>query len=121
MIIDVHRTGLLSIGDRAKVMHYTIIAVSDSVEIGEDSQIAESSSIRDSDHGMALGAPMRDQLLSAPVTIGSDVWVGRGVCVTRGSAVGDGAVIGANSVVRGVIPARSVAVGAPAVVKRARS
>jgi acetyltransferase-like isoleucine patch superfamily enzyme len=39
--------------------------------------------------------------------------------VLRGATVGDGCLIGTASVVRGDIPARTVAVGAPARVLRA--
>jgi acetyltransferase-like isoleucine patch superfamily enzyme len=53
-----------------------------------------------------------------PVTIGSDAWLGAKVTVLRGATIGDGAVVGANAVVRGLVPARSVAVGIPARVVR---
>ena len=47
------------------------------------------------------------------VTIGDNVWVGDGVVILAGAVIGDGAVIGANSVVNGVVPASTVAAGAP--------
>lgn len=50
------------------------------------------------------------------VRIGRRVYVGHGAIVMPGSTIGDEAVIGPGSVVRGEIPARSVAVGNPAAV-----
>jgi acetyltransferase-like isoleucine patch superfamily enzyme len=50
--------------------------------------------------------------------VGANVWLAAHVVVADGSAIGDNAVIGAGSVVRGSIPAGSLAVGAPARVVR---
>jgi carbonic anhydrase/acetyltransferase-like protein (isoleucine patch superfamily) len=50
----------------------------------------------------------------APVKIGKRCYLGAGVVVLPGSTIGDEAILGAGAVVRGEIPARSVAVGAPA-------
>ena len=52
------------------------------------------------------------------MTIGSGSWIGHGTVVLPGSQIGRNVVIGANSVVSGVIPDHSVAVGAPARVIR---
>jgi serine acetyltransferase len=54
-----------------------------------------------------------------PTTIGDGVVLGTGTVVLDGSSVGEGAIVGASSVVRGELPARFVAVGAPARVVRA--
>lgn len=52
--------------------------------------------------------------LVGTVTIGTRVYVGHGVIVLPGSTIGDESVIEAGAVVRGDIPARSVAAGNPA-------
>lgn len=119
-VVDAPVGSSLFIDEGVKIMHYSVIASSQNISIGRDTQVAEHSSIRDTDHGMAAQWRMKDQEVSAPVQIGKDVWVGRGVAVLRGSTIGDGAVIGANSVVRGEIPPMSIAVGAPARVVRTR-
>lgn len=49
-----------------------------------------------------------------PIKIGSNVFVGYGVIILPGTVIEDNCVIGAGSVVRGVIPANSVAAGVPA-------
>lgn len=50
----------------------------------------------------------------AGTCVGDGAVLNTGVTVLAGSQIGDDAVVGANSVVRGVIPPGSVAVGAPA-------
>jgi maltose O-acetyltransferase len=49
-----------------------------------------------------------------PVTIGERCYIGAGCIILPGSVVGDEAIVGAGSLVRGEIPARSLAVGNPA-------
>jgi acetyltransferase-like isoleucine patch superfamily enzyme len=52
--------------------------------------------------------------------IGSDVWLGYNSIVLGGANIGHGSVIGAGSVVRGIIPPYSIAIGNPAVVVKMR-
>jgi acetyltransferase-like isoleucine patch superfamily enzyme len=105
----------LVLGDRVRVGRNTVIAAANSIEIGSDVLIAEHCTIRDSDHQMDPDERRHETaVLTAPVRIGSNAWVGAGVRILRGAELGDAAVVGANAVVRGTIPARSVAVGAPA-------
>jgi acetyltransferase-like isoleucine patch superfamily enzyme len=66
--------------------------------------------------------PIKDQgMVRKGITIEDDVWVGANVTFLDGAHVGRGSVIGAGSVVRGEIPAHSIAVGAPAKVLRSRA
>ena len=122
-ILDVAPEGRLVLGDRVKVMHYTVVSAEQSITIGDDTQVAEHCSVRDQDHaidvpGLIASAP----LVTTPIAVGSNVWVGRGVAILRGARIGDGCVIGANSVVTsGELPADAVCVGAPASFLRARS
>ena len=52
--------------------------------------------------------------------VGNDVWIGENVTILPGVHIGDGAIIGANSVVAKDIPAYSISVGNPCVVKKYR-
>lgn len=56
--------------------------------------------------------------LTAPVTIGKNVWIGGGSIILPGVSIGDGTTIGAGSVVTKSIPARCVAAGNPCKVLR---
>ena len=57
-------------------------------------------------------------ILSAPITVGDNVWIGGGVIVLPGVTIGSGSVIGAGSVVTRDIPPMSVAAGSPCRVLR---
>lgn len=107
--------GALTIGSRAIFTAWNYVSALESVSIGDDALIGERVSIRDADHGMALGMTINAQdMAPLPITIGNDVWLGCGVVILRGTIIGNGAVAGANAVVRGNVEAASVVGGAPA-------
>lgn len=56
--------------------------------------------------------------VTAPVTIGSNVWIGGGSIILPGVTIGDNTTIGAGSVVTKSIPANCLAVGNPCKVIR---
>ena len=56
--------------------------------------------------------------ITAPVTIGSNVWIGGGSVILPGVTIGDNTTIGAGSVVTKSIPANCLAVGSPCKVIR---
>lgn len=119
--LDVPRGGSVTIRRNVSLTMNVLVAAAESVTVDEQTMIAEFTSIRDADHGISVGTPIRNQPLSTkPVVIGKNVWIGRGVAVLKGSSIGDGAVIGANAVVNGIIPADGIAVGAPARVVKFR-
>lgn len=51
--------------------------------------------------------------LTAPITIGNNVWIGGGTIVLPGVEIGDNVTIGAGSVVTKSIPSNSLALGSP--------
>lgn len=118
-VIDCPPGGRVSIGDQVTLTHGTFISAVQLVSIGDNTLIGEYVSIRDADHQTEIGEiPIRDQpMIPRGCRIGSDVWIGRGCAVLSGAELHDGSVIGANSVVKGVIPANAIAMGAPAAVK----
>ena len=56
--------------------------------------------------------------LTAPVTIGNNVWIGGGAIILPGVTIGDNVVIGAGSVVAKDIPSNTIAYGNPCRVQR---
>lgn len=113
----------LQMGKNCKLGDQVHIAASESVIIGDDCLIASNVFISDTNHGNGNDDPMipPDQwpLSAQPVSVGNRVWIGEGVAVLPGATIGDGCIIGAHAVVKGNIPAYSMAVGAPAkVVKK---
>jgi acetyltransferase-like isoleucine patch superfamily enzyme len=113
---DTADAGQIILGDRVRINAGGVIVATRSVTIGDDTLVGEYVSIRDADHGTAIGAsPIRSQpLVEAEIRIGRDVWIGRGCCILKGVCIGDGAVVGANSVVTSDVPPNSVYAGAPA-------
>jgi lipopolysaccharide O-acetyltransferase len=113
--------GRIRIGHGCEITAACTISSVLSVEVGDRVLIARGVYI--ADHGHAFADPDRailDQSLDrvAPVTIGRGAWLGQNVFVGPGVSIGENAVVGSNSVVLEDVPARSVAVGAPARVVR---
>jgi acetyltransferase-like isoleucine patch superfamily enzyme len=115
-VIDCPAPGIVSIGSNATLTHGVFISAARRVVIGNDALIGEYVSIRDADHQIEdTAVPIRDQpMIALGCEIGNDVWIGRGSAVLAGAKLNHGCVIGANSVVKGEIPAKMIAVGAPA-------
>lgn len=116
----------ITIGSHVRISQSVHIAATNCVEIGDDVLIGSRVIIIDHNHGQyrhthssPMSAPASRPLDSdLRVAIGARVWLGDGVVVTPGASIGEGSVIGANSVVVGNVPPFSLAVGAPAVVKK---
>jgi lipopolysaccharide O-acetyltransferase len=111
----------IDIGSGTSFSGYSVVSAASSITIGEAVLFARGIYI--SDHSHAFGdpeTPIGDQGIDrvAPVVIEDGAWLGENVVVCPGVRIGRGAVVGANSVVVRDIPARSVAVGAPATVVR---
>lgn len=115
---------VVKIGDRCLIGRGSGIVGHLSVEIGNDVWTGHYVYITDQNHGYAdQSIPISEQTQpERPVSIGDGSWIGHGTVVLPGAHIGHHVVIGANSVVSGVIPDYSVAVGAPAkVIKRTDS
>ena len=112
---------VVRIGDRCLIGKGSGIVGHLSIEIGDDVWTGHHVYITDQNHGYEdPSVPISKQSMpEAPVRGGSGSWLGHGTVVLPGSTIGEHVVVGANSVVRGEIPAYSVAAGVPAkVVKR---
>jgi acetyltransferase-like isoleucine patch superfamily enzyme len=114
---------VVKIGDRCLIGRGSGIVGHLSIEIGNDVWTGHHVYITDQNHGYDdPDRPISEQTQpERSVTIGDGSWLGHGAVVLPGARIGRNVVIGANSVVTGVIPDYSVAVGAPArVIKRIR-
>jgi acetyltransferase-like isoleucine patch superfamily enzyme len=106
-------------GGSAPGTNFWIEGPDKSIQIGDDFMFSWGIWIRTADsHGIV--DLKSGNLINHPksVIVGSHVWLGQDVILMPGAKVGAGSVIGARSIVTGTIPARSVAVGAPAKVVR---
>jgi acetyltransferase-like isoleucine patch superfamily enzyme len=101
--------------------HVSLDGASAGIRIGCGTRIASYAALYAFDHGMAPGAPIREQpVRSLGISIGQDVWIGTRAVITDGVRVGDHAVIGASAVVTRDVPAWAVVGGVPARVIRDR-
>lgn len=107
---------VVRIGDRCLIGRGSGIVGHFSIDIGDDVWTGHHVYITDQNHGYEnIDLPISQQSMpEKPVRIGSGSWLGHGTVVLPGADIGEHVVIGANSVVTGVIPSFSVAVGAPA-------
>ena len=111
---------VISVGDRCLIGKGSGIVGHLQITIGDDVWTGHHVYITDQNHGYAdLERPISQQSMpERPVRIGDGSWIGHGSVILPGADIGRHVVIGANSVVTGVIPDYTVAVGAPARVIR---
>lgn len=116
-------TPRIVIKDNVSINDFVHIGATSYIEIGNNVLMASKIFISDHNHGLYRGeqqarpgTPPAERPLTDDqhVIIGDNVWLGEFVSVLPGSVIGAGAIIGSNSVVSGVIPPETIAVGAPA-------
>lgn len=119
----VESTGVLSklgrgcrFGDYSSVGAYSYIGAAGGVWIGCNVIMGQRVSFHAENHNCdRLDIPIREQGVNRKgITVEDDCWVGAGVIFLDGAYIEKGCVIGAGAVVRGRIPANSIAAGVPA-------
>lgn len=106
----------LFVGSNVILSYGVVCCCHSRIFIGNDVQVGEYTSIRDSTHQYdQLDNPMKyaPDILD-PVTIEDDVWVGRGCMILPGSYIETGVVVASNSVVKGKLLKNGIYGGAPA-------
>jgi serine acetyltransferase len=111
---------VVRIGSRCVIGRGSHIVGHWSIEIGDDIQTGPYVYITDQNHTYEdLVEPIgRQWPTEAAVRVGSGSWLGANVVVLPGAEIGEHVVVAAGSVVRGVIPDRSVVAGVPAKIVR---
>lgn len=116
--------GTIKIGNNCAIGDNTIIyaSVGGGVTIGNDTLIAANTYIIDQDHSFSKNELIRKQeMKTAPIIIGNDVWIGTNTAILKGVTIGDGAVIGANSLVNKNVSSMVVVGGSPAKIIKERN
>ena len=115
-------TGTFVLGENSYIESFSVIGVNERIEIGKNVMIANSVSIRDTDHNFDdLEIPMLFQgIKTKPVVIKDNVWIGHGVVITKGVTIHSGAVVGANAVVTKDVPKNTIVGGVPAKIIKMR-
>jgi serine acetyltransferase len=111
---------VISIGSRCSIGRGSHIVGHRSIEIGDDVTFAPYVYVTDQNHVYAdVDTPIgRQWPAEDPVVIGAGSWLGANVIVLPGARIGRNVAVAAGSVVRGALPDRCVAAGAPARVVR---
>lgn len=113
----------VQIGDYVSFSDGVHISAINSIVIGSHCLFGSKSYVSDHNHGIYRGheqsspdEPPAQRVLGGggPVVIEENVFIGENAVIIGPATIGRGAIIGANSVVRGVVPANVIVVGAPA-------
>lgn len=103
----------IAIGENFFMNFGGIILDCNLVCIGANVQCGPSVQLLAATHPLVAAERIIGPELSAPITIGDNVWLGGGVIVCPGVTIGDNTTIGAGSVVTRDIPAKVFAAGNP--------
>lgn len=117
------------IGDNTEINHNCVMLDCNKITIGNNVLIGPGSQLLAVTHPIKASERIVEECvkgskvalskpISAPITIGNNVWLGAGVLVLPGVEIGDNTTIGAGSVVTKSIPANSLAYGNPCKVIR---
>jgi acetyltransferase-like isoleucine patch superfamily enzyme len=117
-------SAVLIFGKNAGISNSTIVCW-DRVEIGDNVVIGGGCRIWDTNFH-SLDAQIRtsgnDQdIRTAPVKIGDNVFIGAGVIILKGVTIGENSIVAAGSVVNKDIPPNTIAAGNPCVVIKDRT
>lgn len=98
--------GEMTIGSHCFFNTGVSLTCCEKLTIGDGCSFGNHVVIVDHDHDFRSAA--RGGIVSAPVSIGRNVWIGAGSIILKGTVIGDDAVIAAGSVVKGDVPPASI-------------
>lgn len=107
--VKVHKDGVLTIGDGAKMNCDCFIICHERIEIGAGTEFGPSVYLYDHDHDYKVGLK-KEQYKCAPIIIGKNCWIGANTVILRGTEIGDDCVVGAGCVLNGKYKANSLIV-----------
>jgi acetyltransferase-like isoleucine patch superfamily enzyme len=111
----------ITIGSNVYIGPRAILGAAAQLTIGDRCQIGANVSLIAENHDFSGEGEIYGQgVVRKGITIGRDVWIGNNVIVLDGVTIGEGSVIGAGTVLTKPVAARSVVVGVPGRVIKAR-
>jgi acetyltransferase-like isoleucine patch superfamily enzyme len=117
VILEIFDNACIELGNNVCINSNTTILATTIVKVGNDTIISWDVEIIDTDfHRISRDGAT----VSAPISIGSNVFVGNRAIIMKGVTIGDGAVIAAGAIVTRDVPPNSLVGGIPArVIKEA--
>lgn len=114
-IFELGHNSEIRIGSNVVFSYGVLFCCIEKIVIGNDVQIGEYTSLRDSTHQYGVfDRPMKYVPdISSPIVIENDVWIGRGCIVLPGTFIEEGVVVAANSVVKGRLKRNGIYGGVP--------
>lgn len=113
--VVIHVRGDFVMEDRTLLSYYSVVHCDESIVLRTQVGLGEHLTITDSRHRPAEpGDWWYNQIETAPVEIGRDVWGGSKLTITSGVTIGDGCILAAGSVISKDVPPDTVVGGVPA-------
>ncbi|HEY3984141.1 DapH/DapD/GlmU-related protein [Cedecea sp.] len=109
--------GHISIGHNVYINAGCVFLDNAAIKIGDNSLIGPNVTLSTASHPCDP-VQRNTTVISAPITLGRNVWLGAGVVVLPGVTIGENSIIAANSVVNVNVPENVLYAGAPAIFKR---
>ena len=106
--ILVRDAAALEIGDNVFFNSGCILTAREKISVGEGTIFGPGVMVFDNDHAMRDGRVLDNEFVTAPVTIGKNVWVGAGALILKGAVLEDNCVVAAGSVVKGRVRSGTV-------------
>lgn len=98
------KSGIIHIGENSFLNRNCTIVSCESISIGSGTAIGYNVVILDHDHYYVKeGKQPWNDIKTAPVVIGNNVWIGANVTILAGTKIGDNAVIAAGSIIKGEV------------------
>lgn len=102
--------GLLDIGEECFFNNNCVVGCRNSIKIGRGSSFGPGCIIYDHDHDFRTkGGKKAGRYITAPITIGKNVWFGANCIILKGVTIGDNAIIAAGTTVTSDIPENTIA------------
>ena len=120
--VIIQGSGHFVLGEKSFIGSYSVIGCNERITVGKNCMIAQSVSIRDTDHNFEdLNKPMIEQgITTGVISIEDNVWIGYGAVITKNITIEEGAIIAANAVVTKDVPKNAIVGGVPAKIIRIR-
>ena len=106
--ILVRDTATVEIGDNVFFNSGCILTAREKISVGDGTIFGPGVMVFDNDHAMRDGRVLDTEFVTAPVSIGKNVWVGAGALILKGAVLEDGCVVAAGSVVKGRVKSGTV-------------